>query len=155
MARLQKQSSFRYLINGLILALPIYFIYKALNPEFPAMLPEIKAGEFSLTAMPYDENMPYQHDGLFVKDFLVMFQQGSVDDVRMAFLNIGESPLPFEEAQSYELGVLHGTKHGQHVHGLSSEVIKPGDKVWITLQTWDGKLHQGAWQVPSYLLSDV
>ncbi len=155
MARLQKQSSFRYLLNGLLLALPVYFIYRALNPAFPPVMPEISAGDFVLTAMPYDEDAPYQHDGLFVKDFLVMFQKGKVSDVRMGYLNIGEAPLSLEAAREQELGILHGTRHGQHVHGLASAEIKPGDQVWITLQTWDGKIHQGAWRVPSYLLSDV
>ena len=155
MARLQKQSPRRYLLNGLLLALPAYFIYQALNPQFPPVMNEIEAGDFTLTAMPYDKAAPYQHDGLYVKDFLVMFQHGSVSDVRMAFLNIGDEPLPLEKAQQHELGVLHGTRHGQHVHGLANETLSPGDKVWITLQTWDGRIHQGAWRVPSYLLSDV
>ena len=157
MARLKnkKTASKRYWLNALLLILPVVFIYQSFNPEFPASLPETQAGDFTLTAMPYDEDKPYQHDGLYVKDFLVMFQEGGVDQIRQGFLNIGDKPLPIEEAQQHELGILHGTRHGQHVHGLAQERITAGQKIWVTLQTWDGEIHQGSWEIPAHLISDV
>ena len=88
MARLKnkKTASKRYWLNALLLILPVVFIYQSFNPEFPASLPETQAGDFTLTAMPYDEDKPYQHDGLYVKDFLVMFQDGGVDEIRQGQL---------------------------------------------------------------------
>ena len=155
MARLnKKQARKRYWLNAILLILPVWYIYKAFNPTFPDSLPVIDVGSYSLSAMPYNEDAPYQHDGIYVKDFLVLFQKGDVDNIRQAFVNIGKNPIAIADAEGHELGILHGSKYGKEVHALAQAALSADDKVWITLQTWDGEVYQGAWPLPAFMVSE-
>lgn len=135
----------KFLLSALILTLPPWFYYQSQNPVFPDALDNKSAFGFEFTPMPYDEKPPYQHDGKYVKDFLVMVNEGEVSDIRQAYLNIGPVPLPLDSLQEEELGILHGTRHGQHVHALADARINARDKLWLTVQTWDGKTFHIDW----------
>ena len=137
----------KYLLSALILTLPPWYYYQSQNPVFPDALASKSVNGFDFTPMPYDENPPYHHDGKYVKDFLVMVNKGDVSDIRQAYLNIGKSALPLDVLQKEELGILHGTRHGQHVHALAKADIRDSDKLWLTVQTWDGDTFQVDWQL--------
>ncbi|MBR9791526.1 MAG: hypothetical protein GYB58_07225 [Gammaproteobacteria bacterium] len=142
----------RYMLNSLLLLLPAYFYYQSLNPTFPTGLAEQQVGPFSIEPFPYDSDGPYQHDGLYVKDFLLMFHQGDLNQIKQAYLNIGEAPLPLAVAQKNELGILHGTRYGQEVHALADKKINQGDKIWLTIERWQGDVLTSQWPVPGYWL---
>lgn len=143
---------YKYVINALILILPVIYLYQSLNPVFPPVLETKTLGEYRITPMPYTETAPYQHDGVYVKDFLLMFEQGDVATVRQAYLNIAAKPLALDQLEHEELGILHGTRHGQHVHALTNKTITAQDKIWLTLQKWDGSIETTSWDVPNNLL---
>ncbi|MCY7293860.1 hypothetical protein [Alteromonas sp. a30] len=136
---------YQYLLNGMLLALPVLFLYQSLTPSFPASLGTKTVGEFEISAMPFDANPPYLHDGVYVKDFMVTFTKGNVDEIRQAYLNIGEKARPLNQMQRASEGILHGSRYGKHVHALASESIHPSDKVWLTIEHWDGRIEQVNW----------
>ncbi|QJR81644.1 hypothetical protein CA267_013150 [Alteromonas pelagimontana] len=143
----------KYLLSALVLMLPPWFYYQSQNPEFPDALPGKTVGNFDIVPMPFDINPPYQHDGMYVKDFLLMFNKGEVKAIKQAYLNIGDQPLPLAELQTGDLGILHGTRHGQHVHALSAPRIEASHKVWLTIEQWGGEVLTASWDVPVHLIT--
>lgn len=146
---------YKFLLNGLVLILPVWFLYQSLSPEFPPALETQTIGEYEISPMPFDLDGPYQHDGEYVKDFLLMFKQGNISNIRQAVLNIGETPLSLSQVQSREgeEGFLHGSRHGQHVHGLAKPTITQQDSVWLTIENWNGDVLTGRWDIPATMLS--
>ena len=87
-----------------------------------------------IVPMPFDPNPAYQHDGIFVKDFLLIFSEGEVGDIRQAYLNIGPQAVLLSNFEQQELGILRGTRHGQHAHALASATISKDGKLWLTIE---------------------
>ncbi|GAA0373854.1 hypothetical protein GCM10009092_42560 [Bowmanella denitrificans] len=141
----------KYKLSGLILVLPFWFLYQSLNPEFPPALESRQAGPFLVTPMPFDHKPPYQHHDEFVKDFLLTFNQGDIADIRQAYLNIGPSPLPLATLQQGESGILHGSRHGQHVHAIAKPKLAAEDRIWLVIEDWQGNQYQAQWPVPTAL----
>lgn len=144
----------RYTFSALVLLLPGWFYYQSLHPVFPAVWPEQQIAQLKVSAMPFDQLPPYLHDGLYVKDFMLMFADADISGIRQAFLNIGPAPLPLQQLQVAELGILHGSRYGQHAHALAAEKIRAGDKLWLVMQDWSGTLHTTSWEIPAQYLAD-
>ncbi|KFZ37921.1 membrane protein [Shewanella mangrovi] len=139
----------KFKLSGLLLLLPVYFLYQALHPSFPASLSQQQIGAYQVAPMPLDLAQPYQHDGAYIKDFMVLFHQGNPDDIRQAFMSIGPAPLSFTTLQDGDLGILHGSRYGQHVHALTPEYISDADRIWLTIESWQGEQHTVSWPVPA------
>ena len=154
MARLQKTwwQRNKYLFNALILILPCIYIYQAWNPTFPDLWQEQTIGEFKIAPMPLNMDQPYSHHNEYVKDFFLAFNQGEISKIRQAYLNIGPQPLPLSELAKGDEGIMHGTNHGQHAHAIASSTINKGDKLWVTIQTWQGEQLVQHWSIPSQLI---
>tara|TARA_R110002126_G_scaffold16500_3_gene65805 strand:+ start:391 stop:861 length:471 start_codon:yes stop_codon:yes gene_type:complete len=143
----------KFKLNGLVLLLPLWFLYNSLTPEFPPAWPAQQLGQFEIAPMPLDLKPPYAHHDQYVKDFLLMFNQGDIASIRQGYLNIGPTPLPLAELQQHEEGILHGSRHGQHVHAIAPPQLDATDKVWLTLQTWQGELLTTSWALPAELVA--
>ncbi|QUN05234.1 hypothetical protein KDN34_13655 [Shewanella yunxiaonensis] len=143
----------KFKISGLLLILPAYFFYESLHPTFPDALPVQTVGEFTLAPMPLDLNAPYRHDGEYIKDFMVLFQKGDITDIRQAFMNIGPNALSVAQLHDGDLGILHGSRYGQHVHALTNGSISSGDRLWLTIEDWQGEIRTVSWPVPDSWLS--
>ena len=154
MARLQRTfwQRHKFKLNGLILILPVWFYYQSLHPVFPPALATQQIGAYEITPMPFNLDPPYTHDGSFVKDFLLIFKQGDLSQIRQAYLNIGEQALPLAQLQQGSDGILHGSRHGQHVHAIAPATIEGQHKVWLTMQNWQGELLITSWDVPDSLV---
>ncbi|WP_085299414.1 hypothetical protein [Cognaticolwellia mytili] len=155
MARINNNlwNRYRYKINGFLLILPCYFFYQSLFPEFPNAWETKSIGEFSVTPTPYNLKPPYLHHGSYSKDFMLMFNKGDIDDIRQAYLNIGKEALPLTVLQVSDKGILHGSVHGQEVHAISANVLKPSDKIWLTIENWKGQQFITSWSLPKELLN--
>jgi hypothetical protein len=108
----------QYQLNGLLL-FPLWFLYQSLTPVLPPAWPAQRIGNFEISAMPLNLKPPYAHHGAYVKDFLLTFNRGDISAVRQGYLNIGPAPLPLPLLQQGEDGILHGSRHGQHVHAIT------------------------------------
>ncbi|GHB66356.1 hypothetical protein GCM10008107_14430 [Psychrosphaera saromensis] len=144
----------KYKLNGLVLILPFIFLYQSLNPVFPSVWQKQIIGSFEIAPMPYNLKQPYLHGGHYTKDFFLIFSKGKVADIRQAYLNIGEQALPLVELQKHDEGILHGSQHGQEVHGIAPETLKPEHKVWLTIEDWQGDVWVTSWDLPKELLAD-
>lgn len=142
----------KYKINGVFLILPFYFLYTSLFPVFPDALKAQQIGSFEVSPMPYNLEPPYVHEGHYIKDFFLTFSKGNIQDIRQAYLNIGSKPLPISELQQSNEGILHGSQHGQEVHAIAPEQLKVEDKIWLTIQDWQGKELVTSWDLPATLL---
>ncbi|MCL1074446.1 hypothetical protein [Shewanella dokdonensis] len=143
----------KFKLSGLVLLLPVYFLYRSLHPSFPAAMAAATVGEFSVIPTPLDDAQPYQHDGEYIKDFMVTFKQGDLAHIRQGYMNIGTTALPLSQMQQGELGILHGSRYGQHVHALASDHIDDGARLWLTLETWQGKILVTSWPLPTEWLA--
>lgn len=150
MARLKSTTwqRYKYLISALVLLLTPWYYYQSLHPVFPDALAAQKIEGFEVTAMPYDTKPPYQHDGHLVKDFLLMFSQGDVSTIRQAYLNIGQDALLLDQLQLGELAILHGSPYGQTAHALVSGPLQVSDKIWLTVELWNGQTLTTHWLLP-------
>lgn len=142
----------KYTLNGLVLLLPFWFLYQSLTPEFPPAWPAQQIGDFEIAPMPLNLKPPYAHHDQYVKDFFLTFNQGDISNIRQAYINIGSAALPLAQLQQGEDGILHGSRHGQHVHAIAPKTLSAGDKVWLTLQTWHGETLITHWGLPAELL---
>ena len=142
----------KYKLNGLVLLLPLWFLYQSLTPEFPPMWPAQQIGDFEIAPMPLNLEPPYAHHDQYVKDFMLTFSKGDISAIRQGYLNIGPQALPLAQLQLGEEGILHGSGHGQHVHAIAPPTLSAGDKVWLTLQTWQGETLITSWALPAELI---
>lgn len=142
----------KYKLSGLVLLLPLWFLYQSLTPQFPPAWPAQQLGEFEIAPMPLNLAPPYAHHDKYVKDFYLTFSQGEISSIRQGYINIGPAALPLTQLQLGEDGILHGSRHGQHVHAIAPAAFSGGDKVWLTLQTWQGELLTTSWDLPPLLL---
>ena len=154
MARIKNNiwNNLKYKLNGLIIILPFYFLYQSLFPVFPDAWTTKAVGEFQVTPLPYNLEPPYLHHGSYTKDFMLTFSQGNINHIRQAYLNIGKSSLPLTSLQRGDEGILHGSKHGQEVHAISSKILSSEDKVWLTIEDWKGQVMKTSWELPKELL---
>jgi hypothetical protein len=142
----------KYKLNGLVLLLPLWFLYQSMTPEFPPAWPAQQLAEFTIAPMPLDLKPPYAHHDSYVKDFMLTFSQGDIASIRQAYLNLGPSALPLSQLQQGEDGILHGSRHGQHVHAIAPQTLSAEDKVWLTIQTWQGETLSTSWPLAAELL---
>ena len=142
----------QYKLSGIILILPIWFLYQSLNPSFPPAWQAQQVGEFTIAPMPLDMNAPYMHHDEFVKDFMLIFEQGDISQIRQGYVNIGPKALPLEALQRGENGVLHGNKHGQHVHAIAAQKLTTSDSLWVSIENWQGQWQQAKWPLPAELV---
>lgn len=143
---------YKYKLNALVLLLSVYFLYQSLQPKSPDYWDAKKIGSFEITPMPFNLDAPYFHDGHYTKDFFLIFNQGKIEDIRQAYLNIGRMPLPLSILEAGDSGILHGSQHGQEVHAIAPKKLKPEHKVWLTIESWEGEQAVSHWDLPTELL---
>lgn len=139
---------YKYKVSGLLLILPLYFLYQSLFPNFPDSWEVRKIGSFEVIPMPYNLAPPYLHDGVYTKDFFFTFTQGDIKSIRQAYVNIGKYALPLQQLAVGNEGILHGSQHGQEAHAISPEVLNSEDRVWLTIENWQGKSLVTSWPIP-------
>lgn len=135
---------YRYLLNAVLLALPVYYFWQAMNPVGQPPLATRALGELSATPVPLDPYAPYLHDGVYVKDFRVDFCDGCISRIRQAYLYAALQPRPLDDAGD---GILHGSQHALHVHASFPRQVSEQDRLWLTLETWDGETFHASWPI--------
>ena len=134
---------FRYWLNGLVIVAPLYFLYTSLTPPVPEQSwKQQSIGPFTAVPTPADADPPYQHDGEWVKDFSVTLCEGCLEKIRYAFLSVGARPASMPKGSE---GILHGISPTQHVHAPYPPSPSDQDKLWLSVQEWNGTLHHASW----------
>lgn len=135
----------KYWLSGLLLILPAYFLYQQLNPSFPAAFEQHQVGPFHITPAPYNLDAPYAHHEEYVKDFMLLFAPGEIAKIRQGYVNIGTHPLPLEQLQQGDSGIMHGSRHSQEAHAIAPAKLTPEQSLWVTIETWSGEVYVGQW----------
>lgn len=132
----------KFYLNALLLLAPVYYFWQAMNPVAQPSLEQKTLGELSATPRPLDPYPPYLHDGVLVKDFRVDFCDGCIPRIRQAYLTAGDAPEGFPADAE---GVLHGNRFALHVHAPFPDTTDDDDRLWLTVETWDGEVLQTSW----------
>lgn len=141
-------------LNFLLLLLPVYFFYSSMYPSYSPSWQAKQIGEFEVKPLPSDLEPPYLHHGSYAKDFMILFRQGEVRNIRQAYLNIGPEALPLTVMQKSDEGLLHGSPTAQSAHAISPDKLNADDKLWLTIEDWQLQQQVIAWDLPSSLLGD-
>lgn len=131
-----------YRLNALLLIVPLWFVYRTLVPEAAAEWPVRGIGPFTAAPMPADADPPYLHEDGYMKDFAVRLCSGCGERIRLAYLSVGERPAETRDGVD---GILHGFGSLQHAHAPFPKQPGMRDKLWLTVQEWNGQLHHAAW----------
>ncbi|WP_223668547.1 hypothetical protein [Kangiella shandongensis] len=134
----------KYCLNGLLLILPIWYLYHQMNPTFPEPLEQKDIGPFTVQPMPLNNEAAYDYGGGYLKDFSLTFCEGCTDKIRYAYMSVGESPAPMPEGVD---GVIHGASDLKHAHAPFPEQVTESDKLWVTVQDWQGKSYHAFWDL--------
>ncbi|MBA1147231.1 hypothetical protein H0Z60_09170 [Ectothiorhodospiraceae bacterium WFHF3C12] len=145
-ARKAKPARWKYLINGLVLLAPVYFLYDMFTPPSgQEPLPEQRFGaSFTATPTPADSEPPYAHEGQLFKDFSVVFCEGCLERIRTAYLIVSDDPPPLPEDG---LGVIHGHGPTKHVHVPYPPEREQDERLWLTVQSWTGEIYRTSWSM--------
>ncbi|MEX0730410.1 MAG: hypothetical protein WED00_10470 [Aquisalimonadaceae bacterium] len=141
----EQPARWKYCLSALLLILPAWFYYQSLNPELPPEWSEQRVGPFTAAPTPADTQPAYVYDGVSLKDFSVRFCEGCRARMRTAYLVVG--PEPAAIPAGYD-GIVHGHGSYAHVHVPYPERPAPEHRLWLTVQEWDGRLHQVSWPLP-------
>lgn len=84
---------------------------------------------------------PYRDpSGTMTKDFAVRFCEGCIDQFKAAYLKVGK-PRSVRAAGA----MLGGAAYAMEAHVQFPPKLEPNDTMWLTIEGWDGKLHQVSW----------
>lgn len=141
----------KYKLNALILLLPISF-YNGWFSSYPSSWTAKQIGEFTVKPLPLDFNPPCVHHGTdnnsYAKDFMVLFRQGNVKNIRQAYLTIGPKAPFLSELQQSDAGLLHGSPRAQSAHAISPMAYGNNDKLWLIIQDWQMQELVVSWELP-------
>jgi len=135
----------KFSLSGFILLLPFWFLYQALTPVFPPALPKAQLGPYAVLLSPLNEEGPYSHHGEWVKDYFLQFSAGDTGSLRQGFLLVSATEPDISALEQGESSLLHGHRHGLHVHARSPQQYGPDDKLWLLLQDWQGNWYRHSW----------
>lgn len=133
---------YKYWLSALLLLPTVWFTWQAFNPSFPPSWEQQAVGPFTVTLTPLSNARPYPYGDGYMKDFAVTFCDGCWSRIRSAHLAAGRAPAEL----SAELdGLLHGGRHIQHVHAPFPRQPTAGDRLWLTVEDWQGRRYYAAW----------
>lgn len=135
----------KFHLSALVLLVPILgaptFLYEHSEIHDARVLPERRIGPWTVTLAEHSPGPPHtMHSGRKVQDFSAVFCDGCTEQIRGAFLHAGERPSP--EAPGWP---LHGNPHHLEAHVEFPPSPGPGDSLWLTVDGWDGSVHQISW----------
>lgn len=138
----------RYYLSALILILPImafpfYFRQMSTPPLGSNIRPERSIGPFQVTLAEFMPGPPIvapKHHML--KDYVVHVREGYPDRIRSIYIRVGKP------TNIHTLGdFMHGNPYRLHGHVRFMEPPRADDEVWLTIEEWDGTMHQASWPV--------
>jgi hypothetical protein len=138
----------KFHLSALVLLVPL-----GLTPTFFAEGPDTSLVTRSVTAgglvvdLAATTEPPYRGaDGRPMKDFNVILRPQDIDRVRAAFLHIGKPRL------LRAAGALsHGNPYRGHAHVPIPDRGSGPKEVWLTLERWDGRIHQASVPLAEFL----
>lgn len=136
----------RFHLSALVLILPIvafpqYFLERAAPPLGAHILPSRPVGPVTVTLAEFMPGPPRVGDyGRLFKDYILHIPDGYPDRIRSVYMRVGKPP------NARTLGdIVHGDPNRLHAEVRFMEPPRADDTLWLTLEEWDGTLHQTWW----------
>lgn len=133
----------RFHLSALLLLVPLALAPAALRTPSPELgaraLPERTVGPWSVVVSEAKLEAPPSGEGA-TKDYNARFCEGCAEAIRAAWLTAGSEPRP-----GTNNGLLHGSPHQLEAHAPYPARIAPGDRLWLTVEGWDGRTHEVSW----------
>ncbi|WP_158240729.1 PepSY-associated TM helix domain-containing protein [Telmatospirillum siberiense] len=136
----------RFYLGGLVLILPLmsfprYFTEVSAPPLGAHILPGREVGPFRVTLAEVIPGAPrLSEQGGLLKDYALHIENGYPDRIRLAYLRRGKPP------HERNLGeILEGNPYRLHGKVRFPPTLKSSDSLWLTIEEWDGTLHQTSW----------
>jgi hypothetical protein len=142
-----KQSSpkrWKYCLNGFLLILPFWYLYQQMTPTFPDPLEKKDIGPFTVQPAPLNMKPAYDYGDDYFKDFSLTFCEGCVEKIRYAYMSVGAEPVAMPKDSH---GAIHGASDLKHAHAPFPEKLSETDKLWVTVQDWEGKSYHVSWEI--------
>lgn len=142
----------KFRLSGLLLLAPAAVIVSELtdaHDDFDArVLSTGTVGPWSVTLAeawqgPPATNLP---GTIVMKDFAAKFCDGCAADIRAAYLAVGERPSSDQAGSP-----LHGNPHHLEAHVLFPTDFRDDDRLWLTVDAWDGSVYQTSWPLSELL----
>lgn len=133
----------KFHLSALVMLVPLPFLpdYLAENP--PPRVPEIHrqvvAGPFAL-GLSTEDRPPYRGSaGERMKDYSVALRPGDMEVIRGIFLRVGK-PRSLRTAGA----LADGGTYKQHAHVMLPDELAGAEELWVTVEKWDGQVHQAS-----------
>jgi len=78
--------------------------------------------------------------GKLTKDYNIILSPDGAKAAKAAHLRVGEPGTPATDGV-----ILNGNPYRLHAHVPFPETHGPDDELWLTVETWDGGVHQISW----------
>lgn len=135
----------RYHLSALVLVAPVVMAPSVFHEygEFhdARVLPARQIGPWTVTLAEHSPGPPHTtRAGRKMQDFSASFCEGCPAQIRGAFLHAGSRPSA--EAPGWP---LHGNPHHLEAHVEFPRTTGIADSLWLTVDGWEGEVHQIAW----------
>jgi|AGTN01.2.fsa_nt_gi hypothetical protein len=133
----------KFHLSALVMLVPLPFLPRYLAEKPPPVAPEIHrqvaVGPFALGLVTLDRP-PYRGSaGERMKDYDVRFQPGDMESIRGVFLRVGK-PRNLRTAGA----LAGGGVYRQHAHVMLPDQLSGSEDLWLTVEKWDGTVHQAS-----------
>lgn len=135
----------RFHLSALLLLAPAAMAPSVLH-DYAAMhdarvLPARRVGPWTVTLAEHSPGPPHTtRAGRRMQDLAAVFCEGCMARIRAAYLHAGSRPAI--DAPGWP---LHGNPHHLEAHVEFPRSPSPTDSLWLTVDGWDGSVHQIAW----------
>lgn len=134
----------RFHLSGLLLVAPVVMaptvIAESAEMHDARIHPQRQIGPWTVTIAEHSPAPATSYGGRRMQDFSAVFCAGCVEKIRGAFLHVGERPSVDAPGMP-----LHGNTHHLEAHVEFPRDPAPADSLWLTVDGWDGSLHQISW----------
>ncbi|HEY0288371.1 MAG TPA: thiamine pyrophosphate-binding protein [Pseudomonas sp.] len=137
----------RFHLNILLLLIPLGFmpqyfrdmaLFRGDGGLGERIVGDVQVGPWSLTlAEAHDEAPEAEAPGVYVKEFNAALCDACIPQIKAGYLRVGK-PRSLRAAGA----ILEGSPYRMGVEVALSTSTNPQDDLWITLEGWDGTVHQ-------------
>ena len=133
----------KFHLSALVMLVPLPFLPEHLtdkpSPWVSEIHRQVAVGPFSLKLSTLDK-APYRGSaGERMKDYNIALQPGDMEVIRGVFLRVGK-PRSLRTAGA----LAEGGAYNQHAHVMLPEQLAGSEDLWLTVEKWDGTVHQAS-----------
>lgn len=133
----------KFHLSALVVLVPLYGLPVYLAEKPPPHGPEIErvvtAGPFALTLITHDAPPERGVGGRMLKEYEIHLPPGAMDRIRGVFLRVGQ-PRGLRVAGA----LAEGDAYEQEVHVILPPRLTGDEALWLTVEEWNGTVHQAS-----------